>query len=73
MFREASLRVTALVKAAETPAETLAVAQANADWSLPALYVFLGFCAVFAAVTWFCYLRTSLATKRVPSLAGASI
>jgi len=73
VFREASLGVSALVAAAETPAEKLAVAQANADWSIPALYVFLGAYVVFAAMTWFCYLRTSLATERIPSLAYASV
>ena len=72
-FREASLGVSALVKAAETPAEKLAVAQANADWSVPALYGFFGAYVVFATVTWFCYLRTSLATERIPSLAYASV
>jgi MFS transporter, NNP family, nitrate/nitrite transporter len=40
-FRQASLSVTALVKAAETPAEKLAVAETHADWSIPALWVFL--------------------------------
>jgi NNP family nitrate/nitrite transporter-like MFS transporter len=73
VLRQASLGVSAAVKAAETPAEKLAVAQAGADWSIPALWVFLGAYAVFAAMTWFFYLRTSFATRRVPSLAGASI
>jgi len=73
VFRQASLGVSALVKAAETPAEKVAVAAANADWSIPALWVFLGSYVVFAAVTWFFYLRTSFATDRVPSLAQATI
>ena len=72
-FREASLPVSAAVKAAGSPAEKLAVAQANADWSIPALYAFLGAYVVLAALTWFCYLRRSFATKRMPSLAHASI
>jgi NNP family nitrate/nitrite transporter-like MFS transporter len=72
-FREASLFVGAAVKAAGTPAERVAVAQAHADWSIPALYVFLGAYVVFAAMTWFFYLRRSFATRRVPSLAHASI
>ncbi len=72
-FREASLPVAAAVKAAVTPAEKVAVAQANADWSIPALYVFLGAYVILAAVTWFCYLRRSFATKHMPSLAHASI
>jgi len=73
VFRQSSLGVTALVKAAETPAEKLAVAQANADWSIPALWVFLGAYVVFAAMTWFFYLRTSFATGRYPSFAYASV
>ncbi len=73
VLRQASLGVSALVKAAETPAEKVSVAAAHADWSVPALWVFLGAYVVFAAVTWFCYLRTSFATDRVPSLAQAAI
>jgi MFS transporter, NNP family, nitrate/nitrite transporter len=73
VFRQASLGVTALVKAAETPAEKLAVAQAHADWSLPALWLFLGAYVVFAAMTWFFYLRTSFAAQRYPSFAYASV
>ena len=73
VLRQASLGVSALVKAAETPAEKVSVAAANADWSVPALWVFLASYVVFAAVTWFFYLRTSFATDRVPSLAQASI
>jgi NNP family nitrate/nitrite transporter-like MFS transporter len=73
IFRQASLGVSAAVKAAETPAEKLAVAQAQADWSIPALWVFLGAYVVFAGMTWFFYLRKSFATDRVPSLAHASV
>ena len=65
--------MTAAVKAAATPAEKLAVAQAQADWSIPALWVFLGAYVVFGAMTWFFYLRRSIATERVPSLAHASV
>jgi MFS transporter, NNP family, nitrate/nitrite transporter len=72
-FRQASLGVSAAVKAAATPAEKLAVAQAQADWSTPALYVFLFAYVVFAGMTWFFYMRKSFATDRVPSLAHASI
>ena len=72
-FRQASLGVSADVKAAETPAEKVAVAAAQADWSVPALWVFLGSYAVFAGLTWFFYLRRSFATESVPSLAGASV
>jgi len=73
VLRQSSLGVTALVKAAETPAEKLAVAQAHADWSIPALWVFLGAYVVFAGMTWFFYLRTSFAARRIPSLAHASV
>ena len=73
VLRQASLGGSALVKAAETPAEKVSVAAAHADWSISALYVFLGAYVVFAGVTWFCYLRTSFVTNRVPSLAQASI
>ena len=73
VFREASLGVSAAVKAAETPAAKLAVAQANADWSIPALWVFMGGYVVFAGMTWFFYLRRSVAVEKIPSLAYASI
>jgi NNP family nitrate/nitrite transporter-like MFS transporter len=73
VLRQASLGVAAAVKAAETPEAKLAVAQANADWSLPALWVFLGAYAVFAAMTWFFYLRTGFAARRYPSFAHASV
>ncbi len=59
VLRQASLEVSALVKAAATPAEKVAVAAAHADWSVPALWVFLGSYVVFAAVTWTFYLRKS--------------
>ena len=73
VLRQASLGVSALVKAAETPAEKVAVAAANADWSVPALWVFLASYVLFAGVTWFFYLRRSLATQTIPSLAYASV
>jgi NNP family nitrate/nitrite transporter-like MFS transporter len=73
VFRQASLGVSAAVKAAPTPPEKLAVAQSMADWSISALYVFLFAYVAFAAITWFFYLRTSFATDKVPSLAHASV
>jgi MFS transporter, NNP family, nitrate/nitrite transporter len=73
VFRQASLGVSAAVKAADTPAEKLSVAQSMADWSIPALWVFLGAYMVFAGMTWFFYLRKSFATDKVPSLAHASV
>ena len=73
VLRQASLDVSAAVKAAKTPAEKVAVAAANADWSVPALSVFLVSYVVFAAVTWFVYMGKSPATARPPSLADASV
>ena len=57
VLRQANLDVAALVKAAQTPAEKVAVAAANADWSIPALQVFLAAYVVFGFTTWFVYLR----------------
>ena len=73
VFRQASLGVSALVRAAETPADRLAIAQAHADWSVSALWVFLAAYVVFAGMTWFFYLRRSVAVERIPSLAYASV
>jgi MFS transporter, NNP family, nitrate/nitrite transporter len=73
VFRNASLGVSAAVKAASTPSEKVAVAQSMAEWSIPALWVFLVAYLVFAGITWFFYLRKSFATDRVTSLAHASI
>jgi MFS transporter, NNP family, nitrate/nitrite transporter len=72
-FRQASLDVAAAVKAAPTAADKLAVAQANADWSIPALWVFLGGYVLLGGLTWFCYLRRSVLATRVPSLAAAEV
>src|SRR5207245_2935890 len=57
VLRQASLHVSDLVKAAKTPAQKVAVATAHSNWSVPALWVFLVSYVVFAAVTWFVYLR----------------
>jgi NNP family nitrate/nitrite transporter-like MFS transporter len=57
VLRQASLGVSAAIKAAATPAEKVAVAAQHADWSTPALWVFVGSYVVFAATTWFVYLR----------------
>jgi NNP family nitrate/nitrite transporter-like MFS transporter len=72
VLRQASLGVAALVKAADTPAEKVAIAHAHADWSIPALWVFLVAYLAFGAMTWFFYLR-SVGVKRVASLARASV
>ncbi len=71
-LRQASLGVSALIKAAKTPAEKIAVAHAHAAWSVGALWVFVGCYVAFAGLTWFFYMR-SFATERVPSLAHASV
>ncbi len=57
VLRQANLGVAALVKEAKTPAAKVAVAAAHADWSVPALGVFLGSYVILAAVTWFVFLR----------------
>src|SRR2546423_742170 len=49
------------------------IAAAHATWSVPALWVFLGAYVVFAGMTWFFYLRRSVAVDRVPSLAYAGV
>jgi NNP family nitrate/nitrite transporter-like MFS transporter len=59
VLRQANLDVAALVKAAKTPAQKIAVAAQHADWSIPALKVFLASYLVFAVTTWFVYLRKS--------------
>jgi NNP family nitrate/nitrite transporter-like MFS transporter len=51
----------------------VAIAHANSHWSIGALQVFLAAYVVLALVTWFCYMRRSPATSRLPSLASASI
>ena len=57
VLRQASLGVTALVSAAETPAAKVAIAKAHADWSVPALWVFFAAYFVLAGMTWFFYLN----------------
>ncbi|MGK2939781.1 MAG: MFS transporter [Solirubrobacteraceae bacterium] len=61
VLRQASLDVSALLKAAETPAEKVAIASANTDWAVPALWVFVGAYVVFALITWAVYLRSPAA------------
>ena len=67
VLRQANLDVATLVKAAKTPAEKVAVAAQHADWSIPALQVFLASYVLFAMTTWFVYLR------RTASLGDAGI
>jgi len=75
VLRQASLNVSALVKAAQTPAEKVAVAADHADWSVPALWVFLVAYVVCAGVTWGAYLRASASYPRQRALAlgGATL
>ncbi len=74
VLRQASLGVSALVTAAPTPAEKVAVAAANADWSVSALAVFLVSYVVLGAVTYAVYLRSSFAREMAlrPSPAPAA-
>jgi NNP family nitrate/nitrite transporter-like MFS transporter len=60
VLRQSSLKVSALVKAAKTPAAKVAMAAAHADWAVPALWVFLVSYLVFAAITWAVYLNKGL-------------
>jgi NNP family nitrate/nitrite transporter-like MFS transporter len=73
VLRQASLNVSNLVKAAKTPAAKVAVAAAHADWSVPALWVFLGSYIVFAAVTCIVYLRKPFATETTPGLVDSRV
>jgi MFS transporter, NNP family, nitrate/nitrite transporter len=73
VFRRASLGTAALVNASGTPVEKVAIAHEHADWSIPALRVFLAAYVVLALMTWFFYLRRSAPGQRVPSLAYASV
>jgi len=57
VLRQASLHITALEKAAKTPALKDAVATAHSAWSAPALWTFLASYVIFGAVTWAVYLR----------------
>lgn len=72
VLRQASLGVTALVSAAETPAAKAAIARAHADWSVPALWVFFAGYFVLAGITWFFYLRRLPAGEREPAQAQAA-
>ncbi len=73
VLRQANLGVSALIKAAKTPAQKVAVAAAHSDWSVPALWVFLGSYLVFAAVTWAVYMRKSSPDESAKALSDASV
>jgi NNP family nitrate/nitrite transporter-like MFS transporter len=72
VLRQASLGVSDLVTAATTPAAKAAIAKAHADWSVPALWVFLGSYVVFGVITWVAYLRSQLAHEMTMGLAAAT-
>lgn len=57
VLRQSSLEVSGLMRAAQTPAERQAIALANTDWSVPALWTFIAAYLVFAALTWLFYIR----------------
>ncbi|MGH9127957.1 MAG: hypothetical protein ACRDY2_03085 [Acidimicrobiales bacterium] len=67
VLRQASLGVSALEKAAKTPADKVAVAAAHSAWSVPALWVFIAAYVVLGALTWSVYMRPS----RARTTAGA--
>jgi NNP family nitrate/nitrite transporter-like MFS transporter len=82
VFRQASLGVSALMTKASKlyahdkvllAAKKHAIALTHADWSLPALWVFLGAYVALAGMTWFFYIRRSEAAERMPSLAHAAV
>jgi NNP family nitrate/nitrite transporter-like MFS transporter len=65
VFRQSALDVSALMKAAQTPAEKAQVAASHQDWSIPALWVFVGAYVILGALTWFSYIRKSSAFTEV--------
>jgi NNP family nitrate/nitrite transporter-like MFS transporter len=65
VFRQASLDVSALVKAAKEPAEKASIATAHQDWSVSALWVFVGAYVVLAVMTYAFYLRRGSALRGV--------
>jgi len=73
VLRQASVSVSALVKAAPTPAAKVAVAAAHADWSVGALWTFCGSYVVLAALTWAVYLRPRPARANAHALVGAQV
>jgi MFS transporter, NNP family, nitrate/nitrite transporter len=72
VFRIAS-QDAATALAGQTGETAARVAAEHADWSLPALAVFIASYAVCAALTWWAYLRRHLLATRIPSLAHADV
>lgn len=73
VLRQSSLEVSALMKAAETPAEKAAIALANTDWAVPALWVFVASYAVFFAMTWFFYIRVPASESYTPAAKAPAV
>lgn len=73
VLRQSSLSVSAAVTAAATPAEKLAVAAQHADWSIPALTIFLVSYLGFAGLTWAVYLRGAMAKEIAPRKALVAV
>jgi len=80
-FRQASLPVvTAMAKAIKTihakpelAAAKAQIAAAHATWSVSALWVFLVAYVLLGGLTWFCYVRGSVLTRRFPSMAAEAV
>ncbi|MHB8657662.1 MAG: MFS transporter [Solirubrobacteraceae bacterium] len=80
-FRQASLPVVkAMTSAAKSitskPELALArahIAAAHAAWTVPALWAFLAAYVLLGALTWFCYLRSSVLIGRFPSFAAETV
>jgi NNP family nitrate/nitrite transporter-like MFS transporter len=73
VLRQASLGVSSLVASATSSQAKSAVAAAHADWSVPALRVFLVSYLALAAITWSVYLRSPFAKAMVRvGFAGAT-
>jgi MFS transporter, NNP family, nitrate/nitrite transporter len=70
VFRLASLDAATALRG-NTGEAAARAAQDHANWSLPALWVFIGSYVILAGVTWWVYLRRSLLVQRAPSLAHA--
>ena len=78
VFRQASLPVVKAMTAAtqsitsipELAAAKAHIAATHTQWSIPALWVFLGAYVLLGGITWFCYLRSSVLSRRFPSLAA---
>ncbi len=57
VLRQASLGISALEKAARTPADKVAIAAAHSAWSVPALWIFVSAYVVLGGLAWAVYVR----------------